>query len=84
MDKLIPCEYPTSHESPVKVRLQLGQVLFRLRCRPGELYLGAVTMQKQLMPFVHFDSNVFNEILTEEWLNEVKLALEFYLGEESV
>jgi hypothetical protein len=83
MDKLIPCEYPmTSHESSAKARLQLGQVFYRLRCNPGELYLGAVTMQKQLTPFVHFDSNVFDEALVDEWLTEVKLALEFYLGEE--
>jgi hypothetical protein len=41
-------------------------------------------MQKQLQPFVHFDSNVFDEAVVEEWLNEVKLMLEFYLGEENV
>jgi hypothetical protein len=41
-------------------------------------------MQGQLTPFVHFDSNVFDEGLTDAWLTEVKLALEFYLGEEKV
>ena len=79
MDKRLPQEYPLikTNES---VRLQLGQVVSRLRCRPGELYLGAVTTQNQLRAFVHFDSNVFDECLTNEWLEEIRMALEFYLG----
>jgi hypothetical protein len=85
MDRLLPSEYPTaSQESSIKIRLQLGQAFFRMRCNPGELYLGAVTMQKQLVPFVQFDSNAFDEVLIEEWLTEVKMALEFYLGEEKI
>jgi hypothetical protein len=85
MDKILPYEYPaTSYDSSVKVRLQLGEVVSRLRCSPGELYLGAVTMRKQLTPFVHFDSNVFDEAVIEEWMTEVKMALEFYLGEEKI
>ena len=64
MDKILPSEYPTaSQESSVKVKLQLGQAFFRMRCSPGELYLGALTMHKQLVPFVQFDSNVFDEVL---------------------
>ena len=67
----------------VKLRL-VGQVMFRLRCRPCEMYLGAVTLQDQLMSFVHFDANVFEERIVDEWLDEIKQALEFYLGEEDI
>lgn len=85
MDKLLPSVYPMgSYKSfDPEVRLRLGQVMFRLRCRPCELYLGAATMQNQLMSFVHFDANVFDEGVVDEWLDEMKLALEFYLGEEN-
>jgi hypothetical protein len=85
MDKIIPHEYPMiSYESSVKARLQLGEAVSRLRCSPGELYLGAVTVQKQLIPFVHFDTNVFDEADIEEWMTEVKMALEFYLVDEKI
>jgi len=86
MDKRFPQEYPLTktNESFANARLQLGQVVSRLRCRPGELYLGSVTMQKQLRAFVHFDSNVFDKDLTNEWLEEIRLALEFYLGYEDI
>lgn len=41
-------------------------------------------MQKQLTSFVHFDSNVTDEEVVDEWLEEIRLALEFYLGYENI
>ena len=33
---------------------------------------------------VHWDNNVFDEALINEWLDEVKNAIDYYLGEDSV
>ncbi|KAF9234348.1 hypothetical protein BU15DRAFT_79099 [Melanogaster broomeanus] len=48
---------------------------------PGQLYLGAVTIHKQLHMKVFYDVNVFEEAIAREWLDEVRDAVVWYLGQ---
>lgn len=52
----------------------------RLRCRPGELYLGAQTYHDQLLFFVHWDENVYEKDLVSDWLENVSQATYWYLA----
>lgn len=54
-----------------------------LHCRPTELYLGASTSAQRLRLIVYWDNNVFEEDLITEWLDEVKNAVDFYLGQDA-
>jgi hypothetical protein len=51
-----------------------------IRCRPAELYLGAATSQQQLNITISWDENVFDEGLVRDWLEEIRGAINFYLG----
>lgn len=53
-----------------------------LHCRPTELYLGASTSRQQLRLIIYWDNNVFDEAIVTEWLEEVKNAVDFYLGQD--
>ena len=53
----------------------------RLRCRPGELYLGASTSNGKLHLKFFWDGNVFEDDAVKEWLNEVRDAVVWYLGQ---
>ena len=79
-DVLIPRNYPLSR-SPSKVPiLHVYNSGTRLHCRPAELYLGASTFNQQLSFFVFWDQNVFDREVVSEWLEDVRSAAEFYLG----
>ena len=71
VDGLLPAEY---------TGLRLERDVTRLRCRPGEFYLGARTQYGQMHVHVFFDGNVVEEEVAREWIEEVKMALEYYLG----
>lgn len=47
-----------------------------------ELYLGANMSNHRMHLFVFWDSNVYEERLVKEWLDEVRNATEWYLGRE--
>ncbi|KAF8892521.1 hypothetical protein BD779DRAFT_1389516, partial [Infundibulicybe gibba] len=77
VDQLIPRAYPLSNKTEPFVHLELSGVI--LRCRPGELYLGASTSRKQLHMSIFWDKNVYEEGVVDEWLHEVRSAAETYL-----
>lgn len=84
-DHLIPHDYPYplplspgAAAPPVRFRLKITH---DLRCRPGELYLGASTTRGQLSFFSHIDANSFDPGMVLEWMEEVKDAALFYLGQ---
>ncbi|TFK55121.1 hypothetical protein OE88DRAFT_1001759 [Heliocybe sulcata] len=52
-----------------------------LHCRPAELYLGASTSRDKLYMNVFWDGNVYDSDLVKEWLDEVKNAAVWYLGD---
>lgn len=54
----------------------------RLRCRPGELYLGAYTTRQRVKIFVFWDGNVYDREMVCEWITGVKEAFEWYLGQD--
>ena len=51
-----------------------------LHTRPAELSLGAATSGGRMNLYVQYDANVFEEGVVEEWLNEVREAVVWYLG----
>jgi len=78
---LLPLQYPLGDESIAKTPLvKLKKNTTVLRCRPSELYLGASTSRKSLHVGVYWDNNVFEEDIVTEWLEEVRAAIDFYLG----
>ncbi|KAK0483770.1 hypothetical protein IW261DRAFT_1331704 [Armillaria novae-zelandiae] len=77
-DKLLPCEFPVGGETPTIYVRCSG---LRLRCHPGEIYLGASTFRKELELVVYWDNNVTEKTIIEEWLREVKNATSYYLLE---
>ncbi|KAF8201727.1 hypothetical protein BJ912DRAFT_514561 [Pholiota molesta] len=83
IDLLLPREYPLGYEKDSTVpNLRLIKNTTMLHCRPTELYLGASTSQQQLQLIIHWDNNVFDEAVVTEWLEEVKNAVDFYLGQD--
>jgi len=50
-----------------------------LSVRPAELYLGAETKGEELCISISWDGNVFKDALAEEWLEEIRMATEYYL-----
>ncbi|KAK0483807.1 hypothetical protein IW261DRAFT_1591871 [Armillaria novae-zelandiae] len=80
IDKLLPREFsdPIGGETP-KICLRCSGI--RLRCRPGEIYLGASTFRNELELVIYWDNNVTEEAVIEEWLQEVKMAASYYLLE---
>jgi len=64
-----------------EVKMVVEHSITRLRCRPAELYVGAVTLRKQLAFGLFYDGNVYQENLVQEWLDEIKGATSWYLGQ---
>jgi len=86
LDLLLPPEYPlpsSDSEKSVKPEPILRATLTtnRLRCRPSELYLGTFMSGRQIHLFVFWDGNVYETALIKEWLDEVRNATEWYLGD---
>ncbi|KAJ3515915.1 hypothetical protein NLJ89_g1458 [Agrocybe chaxingu] len=78
VDLLLPREYPSDRN--VKPMIYLREEKTFLHCRPTELYLGASTSGQQLKLHVFFDGNVYDDEVVSEWLDDVVLATEYYLG----
>ncbi|KAK0503445.1 hypothetical protein EDD18DRAFT_1064752 [Armillaria luteobubalina] len=72
---------PIGGETP-KIYLRCSGI--RLRCRPGEIYLGASTFRNELELVVYWDNNVTEKAIIEEWLQEVKMAASYYLLESGL
>ncbi|KAI5114579.1 hypothetical protein M0805_003292 [Coniferiporia weirii] len=86
MDMLFPSSYPlpptnsgpTQTHTPVRLRVRSNTL--RLRCRPGELYLGASSARGRVAFFSHADVRAYDESVVREWVGEVRDAAVFYLG----
>ena len=86
-DLVLPRTYPlpASADAPAPaVRLRLRTAAHSLRCRPGELYLGASTTQGQMSIFTCTDANTWDPVVVLEWMEEVKGAALFYLGDSTL
>ena len=64
-----------------EVKIVMEQSTTYLHCRPAELYVGAATSRKKLAINVFYDGNVYQESLVQEWLEEIKDATLWYLGQ---
>ncbi|KAL5494922.1 hypothetical protein ACEPAI_384 [Sanghuangporus weigelae] len=78
-DAVLPYDYPYNMSTP-RPRLHIVDAKRHLRCRPSELYLGAITQRKQLMLFTCVDLNAYEEDIVKEWLEEIRSAAIHYLG----
>jgi len=92
---LRPTEYPLDPDNPLSSRkyhtglknaqipttptIEIVNSWKKLSVRPGELYLGAETKDQELSISVSWDGNVFKDELVEEWLEEIKKAIVYYL-----
>ncbi|THU87270.1 hypothetical protein K435DRAFT_348677 [Dendrothele bispora CBS 962.96] len=83
MDLLLPRDYPIQQSSndTQNPLLHICSSHTYLRCRPGELYLGASTSRQRLHLNIHWDLNVYDEAVVDEWFSEVKSAVRHYLGD---
>ena len=83
-DGLVPSEYPqpSSQGAPTPpVRFRLSSSTLDLRCRPGNLYLGSLSIRGRILLTTWVDSNTFDPELALEWMEEVRDAALFYLGD---
>lgn len=76
-DGVIPREYLSPEGKPM---MTLHYASHLLRCRPGELYLGASTSRGQLGFFCCVDISTHDIHLVEEWMEEVKQAALYFLA----
>lgn len=51
-----------------------------LHCRPGELYFGSATNGGRLSIYFFWDDNVYDAAMVEDWLDEIRKAVEYYLS----
>lgn len=62
-------------------KLVLESSKIHIRARPAELYLTSDNVGGQLNIQVFYDLNVFEEGVVREWLDEVRGAVLWYLGQ---
>ena len=80
-DLIIPREYAAPSAPPGSApTLRLRAVRHLLRCRTGELYLGASTSRGMLSFFCCFDAGAYEDALVREWMAEVRDAALFFLA----
>ncbi|EJD06369.1 uncharacterized protein FOMMEDRAFT_165197 [Fomitiporia mediterranea MF3/22] len=82
-DALFPLVYPLPSLSVAQsqpARLWVRDTEIYLRCRPGELYLGAFTSCGDLKFVTFVDANVYDPDIVQEWMEDVKAATVYYLG----
>ena len=83
-DLLLPLDYPLPSRSSIKnggrikPRLHIRDNIIHLRCRPGELYLGALTTQGQLTFFVYVDARVYDVDIVHDWMENIRAATLHY------
>ncbi|KAF9234344.1 hypothetical protein BU15DRAFT_79095 [Melanogaster broomeanus] len=78
---LAPADFPGTTWAHGAQAISVEYWMVHLHARPGQLYLGAVTIHKQLHMKVFYDVNVFEEAIAREWLDEVRDAVVWYLGQ---
>ncbi|KAG9316764.1 hypothetical protein JVU11DRAFT_2826 [Chiua virens] len=61
-------------------KIVIQDIKVYLHTRPAELYLGAWSTGGQLHFYSFYDSNVFEEAVVKEWMDEIKGAVSWYLG----
>ena len=74
-----PSVSPSEAEPPPTVIVENSDV--HLHARPAELYLTADSVHGRLSMYVFHDKNVFEEVVVREWLDEVREAVLWYLGQ---
>lgn len=82
-DALMPECYPLAPPGGAPqwpVRLRLLSAAHDLRCRSGELYLGALTWRGRLQFFTAFDAHTYDAELVRAWTEEAKAAALAFLG----
>ena len=62
-------------------RIVVENAMTRLHTLPAELYLGALTLRGQLRMYIFYDRNVYEDGVVKEWLDEVRGAVLWYLGQ---
>jgi hypothetical protein len=77
---LVP-QAPDPSDDELEAKLVVEYSRTYLHARPAELYVGAATSRKQLHLSVYYDGNVYEENVVREWLEEVKDAALWYLGQ---
>ncbi|KIY72205.1 hypothetical protein CYLTODRAFT_64297 [Cylindrobasidium torrendii FP15055 ss-10] len=77
IDGLLPTSYPAQNP-----KILVDSVHTRLRCQPGEVYLGASSYKGIMRLNVFWDENVTSREVVAEWLSEIKDATTYYLGNE--
>jgi hypothetical protein len=70
---------PDPSDDEAKIVVEYSRL--HLHARPAELYVGAATSRKQLHLSVFYDGNVYEESVVREWLEEIKDAALWYLGQ---
>ncbi|KAG9316805.1 hypothetical protein JVU11DRAFT_2870 [Chiua virens] len=75
-----PLPSPSIPEAATTSKLVVENWTSYYRTNPGGRYLGASTWRGQLKMFLHYDSNLYEEELVKEWLDELKAAVLWYLG----
>lgn len=81
LDPPHPLPEDVMHPTPV---IHLRSMTINLRCRPGELYLGARTFKGSLTFFLFYDRNVFASNVVKEWMKEVRAATNWYLCSDEI
>ena len=62
-------------------RLHVEYWRTHLHTRPAELYLAASSVHQQLQYFTSYDQRVFGKEIIMEWIQELKDATLWYLGQ---
>ncbi|PFH48687.1 hypothetical protein AMATHDRAFT_196205 [Amanita thiersii Skay4041] len=82
MDAIIAQNYPRKAKEGSPLRIKLLDVGVILHSKSDQLYLGAATLKQRLCVHSFWDRNVYSDAVVTEWLEEVKSAIEHYLGSE--
>jgi septum formation topological specificity factor MinE len=70
----------TDFDQRPTLRLLSSNVMYR--SRPGDLYLTAATIKGRLTLVISYDRNAWDDVLVEEWLEEIRGAANHYLVTE--
>lgn len=84
IDPFLPAEYPLNRERTSASALHLHAFRCNFRCRPTHLWLGAHSSRQQLLIMIYWDANVYEAELISEWLDEIREAIYFYLGQANI
>ena len=74
-----PSASPSEAEIIPKIVVENSEV--HLHARPAELYLTADSINGRLNMYISHDKNMFEEVVVREWLDEVREAVLWFLGQ---